>query len=421
METTKPKSKINLNLESLRGFAALFVVVAHIINHDHSFNKSYSAHFLIFFFRTIDVSHLGVLIFFVLSGYVIGISNKNRLTKGTILDYLKKRFVRLYPIYIICVLVTLFVAQSVSAQLILSTFTFTQGLFTGIITENGPLWSLNYEVLYYLLFIPISLFNFKPALVLVSSILIAATSHFVLPDYSLISSYFYGFAFWSTGLCIARYLNSENKVKVNSTFLTGCLFYIISITALTKYGAIYNVVASLDKYFSYPVGAEWYAAMVPASDLVLLPYCLSFVVIFAGINFRFRNTLFLILQIFPIVGIFHILTAERDHKSLLVLVGYYFISIGLFIFSSKINDKIFSPVIKFGTWVGSISYAIYVIHFPVLFLFGRTDTPSLAIFGIKVVVFLFVIFGLSYFLEKVYQPWARGLLLAPKAEKVLVA
>jgi len=408
----KKSNKINYNLESLRGFAALFVVFGHVLFHHTTFDPNYQIGYLNTLFRANDVAHISVLIFFVLSGYVIGITNKASLKRETIIPYLKKRFIRIYPIYFVSVVFTLIISVHYALPVILGTFTITQGLVTKVIWENNPLWSLNYEVLYYLLFVVISFFSFNVIKVFTSSVLIAVISHFIFPNFPILSSYFFGFMFWIVGLFIAKNLN-DKKIAVNYNFLVGVLFYILSITALLNNVGIYNKIMSfVNKVFSYPATDNWATTMIGTQDLILIPYCFCIVIFFAGVDFKFRNKLFLLLQIPPLLGIYHIVRLEFDNKSLIYAVIYYLIAMGMFVLGNRISDKFSSLIIKFGTWIGGISYSIYVIHFPILSIFGKfrflSGTPIL--FTLKILLFLIITILVGFFLEKKFQKWVKSIL-----------
>jgi peptidoglycan/LPS O-acetylase OafA/YrhL len=408
----KKGTKVNLQLEALRGFAALFVVLGHIIYYHKILNNNYFPKKLVFIFNW-PTGHLSVLIFFILSGYVIAESNKTKIKANTITAYLKKRLLRLYPIYIVSLLFALLVATNhYSWPTILSNFTFTQGLIKDVIWENGPIWSLNYELLYYILFIPVSMLNINPLLVWLSALAIAILNNHLNPGIPIITSYFYGFSFWSVGLCISKYLNKrEGKISYNK--LVSTLIYISSLTfILSKSRLILYAYAVLDKItVGYPANAYWSAIMIRSHDLILLPYCFCFVMIFAGNNFKYKNHLIIILQFPALLGVYHILRAGHNNLLPIVSVIYYLMAVALYLTDIKFLNIISQYIIKTGTWLGGISYGIYVIHFPILIAFGRYDIFSAyntTTYVIKVVLFLLTVIVTSYILEKMYQPFVKS-------------
>lgn len=86
-------------LDSLRGIAALMVVLYH---YTFRFHEKYSYSFLYDVFN-FEYGHLGVELFFMISGFVIYMSIKNI---NSPLDFLKKRFYRLYPLFWLSLLFT---------------------------------------------------------------------------------------------------------------------------------------------------------------------------------------------------------------------------------------------------------------------------------------------------------------------------
>lgn len=84
-------------LDVFRGFAALAVVLYHYTTmYNKMCNVSSS--------WELPYGWLGVPVFFILSGFVIYLTvDKSK----SAIDFLKKRFIRLYPTYWLCLLITL--------------------------------------------------------------------------------------------------------------------------------------------------------------------------------------------------------------------------------------------------------------------------------------------------------------------------
>jgi peptidoglycan/LPS O-acetylase OafA/YrhL len=141
----------------LRGFAAIVVVWHHFTVHQNRLDPHYNPSG-IFAFNTLG--HLSVLIFFVLSGYVIGRVHLLPLSRQDIVPYIKKRFLRIYPIYAVTTLLGLLVARiNYPIVTVISNLTMTQSVILPVTFENIPTWSLNLEIVFYLLFIPLSYFR----------------------------------------------------------------------------------------------------------------------------------------------------------------------------------------------------------------------------------------------------------------------
>lgn len=146
-------------LDSFRIFPALIVLIYHMFMHFlplHSFTASLA-----------KCAHAGVVVFFVLSGYVIAYTaiQKNRGGK----QYMLARFSRLYSIVIPALAITalaeiivLFISPEISGSMSRG-MTLPRYMLSALLSNelwfisaappiNGPLWSLSYEFWYYVIF-----------------------------------------------------------------------------------------------------------------------------------------------------------------------------------------------------------------------------------------------------------------------------
>ena len=122
----KPKNKVYA-LNALRGYSAIFVVFYHMIENGQYLDPGYWPGWFKYFY---DKGHLRVLIFFVISGAVIFLSTKTALTLKTVPEYLKKRAVRIYPLYAVSLIAALLVSKATYSYLtIAGNFVFMQVLF----------------------------------------------------------------------------------------------------------------------------------------------------------------------------------------------------------------------------------------------------------------------------------------------------
>ncbi len=417
----KPNNNFNQNLEALRGFAALFVAISHIEVFSKVFNGTYTPTLLVIL---APAGHLGVLVFFVLSGYVIAASNKNILNRQTTGAYIKKRFVRIYPIYTISiVLILLSTANSYKIGYIVLNFLMLQPLLIPSFIENGPAWSLHFEVLFYILFIPFSRFRVNPLAILIISIVIALGNYALYPNPNtpIISSYLFGLSFWIAGVYIAKSTSQETK-EGDQKMLLSALFLLLAVDRiLSKSGLPMlpdNIAVLLfHKHLVYPA-IDLGKILNTFRDLAFLPYCIFFVLVFSGRKFKHHKLFFILIQV-PLVfallltiGDFVSGRPDKNMGSFLINVGYYFISVLLPFLNSSILNTIGQKVINFGAWFGSISYAIYIVHCPVIFALGRlkgfSNTP--VTFIVKLILFVIIVTGVSYLLERKFQPFVKKML-----------
>ncbi|TFI48141.1 acyltransferase [Diaphorobacter sp. DS2] len=165
-------SKRLIELDVMRGLAALSVVLYHYINrYDELFGHNKDGYFL-----DLKYGYLGVELFFMISGFVIFMTLEKC---NNIKDFLFKRVVRLYPAYIFAVILTFSVMSIYSLEGrdtdladALVNLTMLQGLITpfGIVAHvDGVYWSLTVEVIFYAimgcLFVSGNLKNNKPLVI----------------------------------------------------------------------------------------------------------------------------------------------------------------------------------------------------------------------------------------------------------------
>ena len=147
MQTTK-----KLYLEFVRGGAAIFVFIAHIFELLPSTGGSAHANF-------IRVGTDAVMIFFILSGCVINISQtRNPKSKR---DFFVNRLLRLYPQFLVGILMAIMVIHLLKMAapshgdifgnlLMVSSL---QGYIVRSLETNSPVWSLSFEMGFYILFL----------------------------------------------------------------------------------------------------------------------------------------------------------------------------------------------------------------------------------------------------------------------------
>lgn len=211
-------------LESFRGLSSLAVLVCHF------FQVFLARFYPQYFVYDVVIAHSSVMIFFVMSGYLIGMSIQNNVIKNSyfnLSEYASSRFNRIYPplvftslLCIILFLLAPYVFESgssnfasndsylsnksltITAKELLSSLTFTNGFLPVTVRFNSPLWSLPFEVWYYIAFGLLA--TRKVGLIFVSILLFSVIS-------IANERFFYYSLVWIAGF-IASYINANKLI-----------------------------------------------------------------------------------------------------------------------------------------------------------------------------------------------------------------
>lgn len=412
MPVTAPSVKtFDFNLETLRGLAAIFVVWGHLQISNSRVDPGYH---LAGMWAYAPPSHLSVLIFFLLSGYVIGLSQKVPLTKATIPTYMKKRFVRLYPIYFLCLLLAIVVTGHVSTATVASHVCMTQGIFSPVLMPFAPSWSLTYEVVFYLLFIPISWFRINPLPVAVLAVLSGITAAYLFPvnGGALFSSFAFGFSFWLSGLLLFKYFGQTTGTK-HYAWMLSFLFLFLAVETFDAPATLFTQAGRVvfGRNLSDVIAGQ--PGTILFQDFVYLPHCFILVCLFTSKEFRFRKALIILLLVLHAVTFYHYYQHwNRETLAVIALPSlFYGLAVVLFAFSSWF-ERSARVVVKKLVPIGTISYGLYIVHFPLMIALGRVTTFSGTpwTFAVRTVAFLVVAVVGAYLLEHQFQPRVKRLL-----------
>lgn len=212
-------------LDYARFFAALSVVIFHWFYNGITNGKVTTIE-KTWFSDVASYGHFGVQFFFIISGYVIFFSLKN---KGAT-SFMKSRLKRLYPTYWVAIIFTTFFAyiwgqgtdMAVTLKQVLVNFTMLQQ-FIGVQNVDGVYWTLFYEVIFYAIVFLILLFgDFKKllAFLVIWPILIIAAN--VFSNGFLIFNLY--FSFFVIGAMFALLKNGHIKksIALSTLILAAC-------------------------------------------------------------------------------------------------------------------------------------------------------------------------------------------------------
>lgn len=146
-------------LDWFRFLAALIVALGHTreIMFVKYANLTTHSPLIAFFFIITRMGNEAVLIFFVLSGFLVGGKALERLRDGSfnmqsyIIDRTTRIFIPLIPAIVLTIMVDIAIAHPLNWFQIIGNIFAMQGVSTTELADNGVLWTLSYEIWFYVL------------------------------------------------------------------------------------------------------------------------------------------------------------------------------------------------------------------------------------------------------------------------------
>jgi len=397
-------------LEGLRGLACLTVLFCHLTTArivDPVFDASWYSHGYIL------PGLEAVLIFFLISGYVIGINYGGAYSREAARDYGWKRLVRLAPLNFLALVLSVAIFPIDGISTILSNIFFLGNwepyFFFRLppLKANPNLWSLNFELLYYSIFLLFWKYRIKsPKLIkLMVFCLIFGLTGWLLKSYQpkILTCYAVGAVFWCTGLWLAWY-----GKPVATTNPTGNRFPWVSVwllfLATWQFDALYRV---LDF-----AGFGWVDH--PHVSFVNLDVFPLGLIILAGATAReipWPRFWWSLALAQPITMLLWNLATRGAHFLAVdhLGAGSLMTLLALLAFPWRMSDAWLKTLFP----IGLISYGIYIFQWPAIHFvhgcfpdFAGTPLTYLVRFG--AIVLLTLLF--SYVGERLFQPWIKRVL-----------
>lgn len=167
---SEKQSNLLHSIQVLRGVAALMVVISHIGAVERKYG--FSGQNLL---ARADIGQAGADLFFLISGFIMVVTMARRFgNPSEIGPFLIRRFMRIYPIYWVFVLV-ICLAQAVRPEWVNSSYPGETRYLTSFLLLPAPgvpvmmvAWTLEYEVAFYLIFAVLMFLPFRWLLPLLS-------------------------------------------------------------------------------------------------------------------------------------------------------------------------------------------------------------------------------------------------------------
>jgi peptidoglycan/LPS O-acetylase OafA/YrhL len=168
LDNEKNKERI-VFLDYLRIIATVSVAIGHLFNHFFdvwSQNLSFNLFIrkIIYFIQYFSIGGAsGVVLFFLISGYII----THVLTKEDKVEFLVKRFFRIYPLYIFCVVLWFIFNKNynfISTDFLI-TISLLGDFFSHDFSLSGVEWTLRIEIVFYIFMTVVFFIKNKTALI----------------------------------------------------------------------------------------------------------------------------------------------------------------------------------------------------------------------------------------------------------------
>ena len=339
-------------LEFLRGVSCLFIVGWHIA----------------FLAPTGHVTRLtaywgtdALIMFFMLSGLVINLSESRR-PKSTG-AFLKNRFIRIYPQFVagmFLAFLALYITNTAfpSFKVVLGNFVFVStmkdymGYIVPSIQSNLPVWSLSFEVAFYVLFaLTIGRHQKKALLCWFVLSMIAIPAYFFKVERDVFTHIIALFAFssvWLVGYYIYQYRYYFYVEKYTVLFGLG----ILPLISRMQFSA--NFYDPL-KYFIFSIFA-----------IPFFRYCLQL----PSAGKKIRMVYLVVPHTIFVVAALLIKYMPLTNTIVYSTFPYLYLAIGYLIDIFKLKERVQNFINKTGSLTGKYSYPLYISHYPVVFVFS---------------------------------------------------
>ena len=374
-----------IGLDVLRGMACLLVWVSHIRVATEYFNDARFD-----FIQAFTAwGRESVVIFFMLSGIVINLSSQNKTSRW---QYFKKRFIRIYPVYL-AVLIICFTADHFIFGNPINTKVFTGNLFISgtlpaylspVMPLNPAVWSITCEVFFYIVFGLI----FKPERLKWVWIWLGVCGLSIL--YKVIYDQYHTGLFYhiiyllnSSFLWIAGYLVFEYRNKL-SAGLPAVICGILMVPLVTR---LHHLSGNLPEFMYYLAGIY----LIPLFAYLLKGYRPDPL----QQKFRIRPTYFFPFYLISIWLLWRYSGSLMSNKIFYSCIP--FLSL-MFYLKPPVNALkwLYEKVATAFSLLAGISYPLYLLHMPVMYL-AFHFLPGYKVLGM--VVAITVTLSVSYFFE----------------------
>ncbi|HXQ81233.1 MAG TPA: acyltransferase family protein [Opitutaceae bacterium] len=392
------KAARDLALEGLRGICACLVLYAHATAPFERLDPGYAPSVRFWWF---NLGAVAVLFFFVLSGYVIGLTVRAPFSGAQARAYLGRRLIRLVPVNTAAVLLGWILFPHAGLGTVLGNLGFLQnfrpylpGWHVDVMPDNLNLWSLNFEALYYLAFLGVWWLAPRSGLLFCAVAACAAAAAALPGEHLVASSYAYGALYWIAGLAVA-WLGPRDGGPGN---WPSALLVILTMWALAPLGNLLRLAHLFEAPGSLPLPS--------LHRLDLLPPLVWLLLAVTGRGASWRRWLAGFCLAWASAALVRGLVM-RDVAEAGAMAAYSAaLALAWALFRWEPPPSALARLAP----LGAISYGIYAVGFPMEF--GVLRTRWLPMGGawsycLRALILVAATFGLAWLLERKLQPALR--------------
>ena len=396
---SQPPASFEAGTNGIRGFAALLVLYTHLLVPKCEVDPSYAPWAG---FMTVDASQGAVLIFFVLSGYVLGLTYRAQPSGHGLIDYAGRRFIRIVPLYLLAAISGVIIHPVDDYHTVVGNLLFLQNdlpmgsWHVQLLKANINLWSLHYEMLYYILF-PLVWYTRTQWLKWLCSAAVISVMGWLLPVIGpTIATYAAGWVFWLAGYGLAQ-APSVDATNLKSRLPWPSLLLLWLVLWRTK--PLWAVCHRLG-------WLSGHKAWMDFSYFDFLPACIALMMSASGRRPRGSWLIIWTTLAIPIAFLFWRALRGRLLMSDLSLMDGLLVAAVLLWFWRP-SPRHFAHLAP----IGAISYAIYVFQRPVQWLvFNHIPLPTGSSFSftVRILATVVITFVVAYLAERKFQPYIRN-------------
>ena len=388
----------DFGLEGLRGICACLVLYAHMTMPSTRLDPAYAPSGRFWWF---NLGSAAVLFFFVLSGYVIGLTVRAPFSGSEARAYLGRRLLRLVPTNTAAVLLGWVLLTGIAPRTVLGNLLFLQnykaypfGWRIDVLPDNLNLWSLNFEALYYLGFLGVWWLAPRAGWVVCLLGMIAAAAAVLPGDHVVASSYAYGAMYWIAGLSVA-WLASRTGRPGN---WPSAMLVAVAMWPLAPLRNALFLAHAPDPVVPLPVPS--------LHRLDLLPTFVWLILAVTGRSAAWQRRLALFCLCSASAALARGLYAG-DVAETGAMVCY---TAALAVAWALVRWKPKVSLLALLAPLGSLSYAVYAVGFPIQF--GLSQAPWLPrgtawSYALRAALLVGITFGLAWMIEQKMQPAIR--------------